>query len=106
MSPLILFAERGSCDSIRHFGTRCFFQIWRPGLGYSGFPLFLMTAGRQFLFVAFLTTARRRKTRFQLSGPLRSQTDASAVCMSISARRVPRHRSLCHKIARDCHVAG
>jgi hypothetical protein len=28
-----------------------FFQIWRPELGYSGFPLFLMTAGRQFLFL-------------------------------------------------------
>jgi len=27
-----------------------FFKIWRPELGYSGFPLFLMTAGRQFLF--------------------------------------------------------
>lgn len=29
------------------------FEIWRPEPGYSGFPLFLMTAGRQFLFVAF-----------------------------------------------------
>jgi hypothetical protein len=62
MPPLILFAERGSCDVIRHFGTRCFFQIWRPELGYSGFPLFLMTAGRQFLSAPIRGAPRRCKT--------------------------------------------
>jgi len=49
-----------------------FFEIWRPELGYSGFPLFLMTAGRQFLFRGVPTTTRR-KTDSSIPVGIRSQ---------------------------------
>jgi hypothetical protein len=84
--PLILFAKRGSCGSSHHFGALCFSPIWRPELGYSGFPLFLMTAGRQFFHCSLPGCFPPTRNRILFADPL-----SLAMAVSAGAQRVFLH---------------